>query len=227
MDLFCILTLTDTGKTSSVMPALTRSAARRLAEAAPDAANERALALRESVTQKADAVWAHRGGVDLYTGASKSSTDVAQVDHCLEVQLGELALVRAFGDDRAAGTQSMATAQATELLRDALNGLDNLNVTSKKVNQAKRGPITAAINRLRDERLRSVPIRQLVKQGRGSWMLEDGGPWPAIERAVVAAYDAADAALADGRADALPAAAALVEGSMVELGRVLQTLHIR
>jgi hypothetical protein len=58
-------------------------------------------------------------------------------------------------------------------------------------------------------------------------MLDDGGPWAAIEGAVVASYDAADAALADGRADALPAAAALVEGSVVELGRMLDTLGIR
>jgi hypothetical protein len=148
------------------MPALTRAAARRLAAAAPDAADDRALALREPVTSKADVVWEHRGGVDLYTGAGKAATDTSQVDHIIELQLSELALVRAFGDDRAAGTQSMATAQATELLRDALNGLDNLNVTSKRINQAKRGPVTAAINRLQDERLRSVPIRQLVKQGR-------------------------------------------------------------
>ena len=209
------------------MPALTRSAAKRLAQAAPNAADDRALALREPVTSKADVVWEHRAGVDLYTGTGKAATEAPQVDHILEVQLGELALVRAFGDDRRAATQSMATAQATELLRDTLNGLDNLNVTSKRVNQAKRGPITAAINRLQNERLRSVPIRQLVKQGRGAWMLEDGGPWPLIEGAIVASYDAADAALVDGRADALPAAATLLEGSRTELGRMLETLELR
>ena len=36
--------------------------------------------------------------------------------------------------------QAAQLQQQAELLRDALNGLDNLNVTSKKINQAKRGP---------------------------------------------------------------------------------------
>ena len=213
------------------MPTLTRGAAKQLCAVGerpctggPDETVK--LALREPVTGKAEAVWAHRGGVDVYSRTSRAQTERPNVDHALEVQLAEVALVRAFGAERAQ-MGSMATAQATELLRGALNGLGNLNVTSAKINQAKKGPVTAAINRLGNERLRTVSIEQLARQGRARWLVDDG-TWARIEGAVVAGYDDADARLrGDGVAvDALPSAATLVEGTLDELHRVLGALGL-
>lgn len=204
------------------MPALTRAAARNL-QAVADQERGNALALRESVTSKADDVWVFRKGVDIYCGAPRSDTDRPQVDHCLEVQFAEIALVRAFGATSGTRTQSMATSQATEMIRKALNGVKNLNVTSTKINQGKRGPFTAAVNRLESERFRSVTIEQLARQGRGKWMVDDG-TWARIERAVVASYDNTCAELVDGDAPALTAATELVEGSMEELNSMLHTL---
>ena len=202
------------------MPVLTRAAARRLEADAEQSSS--ALALREPVTDKAGQVWQHRSGVDIYSGATRASTEKPQVDHCLEVQLAEVALVRAFSDDRRSSAASMATAQATEIIRDALNGLGNLNVTSAKINQGKRGPFTAALNRLQGDKLRSVTIEQLCRQGRGKWMVDDG-TWARIESAVVASYDAASTKV-ESCPDALPAATQLMHGTMEELNSMLHTL---
>jgi len=138
------------------MPTLTRAAARRLGSDADADGAVGALALRRAVTGKAEAVWAHRGGVDVYSRTSRAQTEKPNVDHALEVQLAEVALVRAFGDAHARSA-SMATAQATELLRGALNDVENLNVTSARINLAKRGPWTAAINRLQVGALADAP----------------------------------------------------------------------
>ena len=204
------------------MPVLTRAAAKRLEHDAESGVA--VLAVREPVTSKAGVVWTHRGDVDVYCGATRQATEKPQVDHCLEVQLAEMALVRTFSDDRGNSAQSMATAQATELLRGALNGVHNLNVTSAKINQAKRGPFTAALNRLQGDRLRSVSIEQLARQGRARWMVDDG-TWARIEAAVVTSYDTAHATLDD--AETLPAARELLEGSMEELQSLLCTLGLR
>ena len=212
------------------MPALTRSAAKQLAASSHDADDDAdgavdALALREPVTGKADVVWRHRGGVDLYSRASRAETERQQVDHALEVQLAEMALVRAFGAERARAG-SMATAQATELLRGALNGVDNLNVTSAKINQGKKGPFTAALNRLQSDRLRTISIEQLARQGKARWLV-DNGDWARIEGAVVASYDGVHDRLCGGGAEGLPEAARLVEGTVEELGSMLDQIGLR
>lgn len=207
------------------MAPLTRAAAKRLG--VQEQEGSKALVLREAVSGKAAAVWEHRGDVDAYSRVARKDTMHPQVDHCLEVQLAEVALVRAFRADPRRRPTSMATAQATELLRDALNGMNNLNVTSAKINQAKRGPFTAALNRLEGERLRPVSIEQLVRQGRGKWMLDEG-VWPHIQTAVVVSFDHAQATLGSDGAlkelEALPATAALLEDGLGELQYLLDKL---
>jgi len=205
------------------MPVLTRAAARRLETGDDEAVSS--LALRETVTNKADAVWSHRGGVDVYCGAARTDTEKPQVDHCLEVQLAEMALVRAYTSNPSSRSQSMATTQAVEMIRNHFNGVGNLNVTSARINQAKRGPFTAAINRLQGDKLRTVTLEQLARQGRARWLVDDG-TWTRIERAVVCSYDDAHAALVAGGTPALPGAVELVESSMEELNNMLDTLGV-
>ena len=203
------------------MPILTRAAARHLGEGTGTSR----LGLREPVTSKADVVWEYRNGRDIYTNNTRQNTPNPQVDHSLEVQLAEMALVRALTDTNAS-TMSMATTQTSEMLRYAVNGHANLNVTSTRVNQAKRGPVTAAMNRIRSDRFRTVEIEQLVRQGKGKWLIDDG-TWARIERAVVHAYDQMDHGLRGGGIDALPEAARLVDASVDELGAILDSVGLR
>ena len=68
---------------------------------------------------------------------------------------------------------------------------------------------------------------QLARQGRARWMV-DNGDWARIERGVVASYDAAaDALCGSGPEAALPAAQRLVEGTVEELGNMLESLGLR
>jgi len=214
------------------MPVLTRSAQRALNASESESESTKLLVLRESVTAKADAVWEHRGGVDVYSGATRDDTINPQVDHQLEVQLGELALVRAYteqGGGGGGGGVSMAAAQAAKVLRVALNGVSNLNVTSARHNQSKRGPMSAALNRLQNDRLRTVDIEQLARQGKAKWLV-DNGDWARIERAVVESYDQASDWLRDealGAEDGLPGAQRVIDGTVEELGSMLDKIGLR
>ena len=200
------------------MPAVTRGAARA---ASSKSEGVETLGLRASVSHKGEVVWRART-TDAYTGKSRKETPQPQVDHCLEVQLAELALVRAYGDLNARqGT--MATAQAHELLRDALNDVSNLNVTTLAINQAKRGPFTAAVNRLRSDSLRDVTLEQLARQGKARALVDDG-TWARVQRAVVASYEAANARL--DAADVLTGAGELISSTSDELSALLDKLGV-
>ena len=197
------------------MPPLTRSAARAAK------GDVEALALRANVSRKRDAVWEHRA-TDVYTGRSRAATPLPQVDHCLEVQLAEFALVRAY-ETVNARPSSMATTQSHEQLRDALNDVGNLNVTTRTINVWKRGPFTAALRRLNTDSLRDVTLEQLARQGKARPLVDDG-TWARIERAVVNAYDATDTRLND--TSTLHDAGELVSGTTEELCAVLERLGV-
>lgn len=234
------------------MPALTRGAAARLHQAKPAAApapsaavaanrahadtgavSERVLGLREGVRHLADAVWASRNDRDAYTRNGRAEVVVAtpQVDHVLEVQFAEHALVHAMrGAGAGAGRVSMAAAHSAQTLRHALNGVTNLNVTTARVNQAKRGPFTAAMNRVRvaEERggsLRLVSLEQLARQGKARWLVDDG-TWAAIEREVVRSYDACREAVEEEAGGGLRSSAALSAAALEELEATLARLGV-
>lgn len=166
------------------MPPLTRSAAKACTE---DIA---CLGLRSTVTPLKDTVVTFNNDTDLYTLEDARAIAEPNVDHKLEVQLCELAFAKAY---TASGARvgSMATLQAHEHLRARVNDVPNLNVTSRRVNQAKRGPMTAAVRRLSTESLRDVSAEQLARQGQAKWLV-DNGTWARIETAIVAAYDHLD-----------------------------------
>ena len=112
----------------------------------------------------------------------------------------------------------MATAQSHEQLRDALNDVANLNVTTRTINVWKRGPITAALRRLNSDSLRDVTLEQLARQGRAAPLVDDG-TWARIERAIVNAYDTTDERLTEQTA--LAGAAELTENTLDELASSL------
>ena len=149
--------------------------------------------LRAGVKHKENEVWRARRGVDMYTGASCADTKARgqQVDHIIEVQIVDAAWVATLNlwvvDGKVTRKEAL---HAYQLLRAEINGIANLNVTSKRVNQAKEGPIRAGRNRLavRDGRLRTVRMEQLVRQGRNGWMLDDG-TWDRVKQAIVTALN--------------------------------------
>lgn len=208
------------------MPALTRAAARQLAPADADvtAAAANALVLRANVTAKADTVWKYRADRDVYTHTPRADVAKPQVDHVLECQLGEVALARAYC---AVGAKpgSFATAQAADAIRTAWNDSANLNVTDASINLKKKGPFQAALRRATDDRLRSVPIEQLARQGKAKNLVDDG-TWARIETAVVRSYDDLHTTLIDDSPPQLPATQRLVLATEDELSCLLASMGL-
>ena len=177
------------------------------------------LGLREDVKSKSEAVWRARGDVDLYTLHPRSvvATLEPQVDHTLEVQLCEFALA-----GRAPGPQEGA---CLEWLRAHMNGVPNLNVTTRRCNQSKRGPVTAALNRLGapgGAQLREISFEQLARQGRARWMVDEG-VWARVERAMRASHSELEAAAGDGPRTR---GASLREEVVGDLGELLSKLGV-
>jgi hypothetical protein len=149
----------------------------------------------------------------------------------VEVQFAEHALVHAMRDAGiGAGGVSMAAAQSAQTLRDALNNVHNLNVTTARVNQAKRGPFTAAMNRVRAAEarggsMRLVSLEQLARQGKARWLVDDG-TWASIEREVVCSYEACQTAVDEGADGGLRSASALSIAALEELGATLARLGV-
>lgn len=109
------------------------------------------------------------------------------------------------------------------MLRNAVNHVDNLNVTTKAINQAKRGPFSAAVGRLTSDKLRVLPLEQLARQGRATALVDDG-TWANIEGAVVLAYDVSECKLKD--TPALRGAQHFVDATMDELNAILTRLDV-
>jgi hypothetical protein len=139
--------------------------------------------LRKPVSRMREDVWRERGGLDVYTQRPRVRIQEAEqnVDHVLEVQIVEHAVFL--------GARPI-TRELLDRFRGVVNASLNLNVTDKRVNQAKRGPFTAAINRLRkyDGGLREISAEQLARAGRAKWLV-DTGVWANIERQTIISYE--------------------------------------
>ena len=90
-------------------------------------------------------------------------------------------------------------------------------MTSRKINQAKRGPFTAAINRLRkrDGTLREISVEQLARSGKAKWLV-DNGSWENIRGEIVASYDRMEDTLGQHR---------LTRAQTKTLENVVEELH--
>ena len=218
------------------MPPLTRSASAALRRECIGVTVhntvDELLSLREAnIHSLQNDVWLSRGNTDAYTtqGRNVVVASKPQVDHVIEIQLAEHAMMRAIGNCGgilSQGGVSMATAQAAQTLREVLNATQNLNVTTARVNQAKRGPFTAAMNRLRNEQLRTITLEQLARKGRAAWLVDDG-TWARIEREVIRSYDESSITLESAMvAHNLRGAPELAEATIEEMGALLQRLDV-
>jgi hypothetical protein len=172
------------------MAPVTRGAARRLADACDgDSHNNtnQLASLRQQLPAK-KVVWESRNNLDAYTHQSIDQVVSPQTDHVIEIQFLEHSFV-----DGIIGSPSNYSAiereTAAKHLRDQFNSTTNLNVTSMRVNLAKRGPHVAALNRLRNgSSLRDISLEQLARQGRAKFLVESG-IWKRVEDEIVRSYD--------------------------------------
>ena len=151
--------------------------------------------IRETCTKKRrEEVLEHRDGRDAYTRSCAKrlvSRGEGQVDHVLECQVLRHATRDVLGDDR-------KTDGVARRFSAAANDVTNLNLTSRRVNQSKKGPFTAALNRLEKGATR-VDLEELARRGRASWLVDEGA-WANVEREIVESYDAMEKRLEAERA---------------------------
>lgn len=149
--------------------------------------------LRRTVSGKSDDVWRHRGNVDIYTQATRSSVckQHPEVDHVLEVAFMQDAQEQACVFQGARVWDGFAAMHMGELLQDVVNGIENLNVTSRMVNQKKKGPFMSVRNRMRKpggRELRSISLEQFARTGAAKSLVDDG-TWARIETSIVQTWD--------------------------------------
>ena len=146
--------------------------------------------LRGGVSHLEDDVWRDRG-MDLYT-RKKVKPGVPNVDHIIEVQVFET-VSRRLPPAYSTRSATAAVSAATAAIKTGANGLSNLNVTSRVINQAKKGPFMRFLHRLPDGGggERTLRLISLGEHARASCReLVDDGTWARIEHAAADAHDA-------------------------------------
>ena len=144
------------------------------------------LSLRRNISAQKTDVWSYRENVDAYTLSEKSMVEKQnpEIDHVVEIAMFDSAFERARRQERAFQSEGFAVQHAKELLRNHCNALSNLNVTTRRTNQKKKGPIGAGMRRLRNvdgkHELRNVTLRQLASMGAARELIENG-TWDRIE----------------------------------------------
>ena len=157
--------------------------------------------LRRAASGKADEVWSHRGQMDMYTRATRCSVCERhpEVDHVLEVAFLQDAQEQACVGQGARVWDGFAAMHMGELLQDVANGVENLNVTTRMVNQKKKGPFASVRNRMRKSdgrELRSITLEQFARTGAAKPLVDDG-TWARIETSIVQTWDALKPQLED------------------------------
>ncbi len=151
---------------------------------------EAKINLRRNVSEKSDSTWKHRKNEDVYTHATRSTYEsqkkVTEVDHVIEIQILNSTLSRLPVSHR--------TRLVTDHLKNAANGLTNLNVTTHDINQTKRGPFTAWKNRYygtttRD--LRTRPLQEFIRisTGASNDSMKKNKQWDNITKQMVLTYE--------------------------------------
>jgi hypothetical protein len=131
------------------------------------------------------AVWLKHNYCDVYTRKTKDEMEGCkeEVDHVLEIQLLQHA---------AAATNLYTNDPMLLNFRRVVNSTLNLNVTTMEINQAKKGPFTAALNRLNNINgggLQGLSVAELARNG-DKWKLGDGDDiWDNIEGQIVVSFD--------------------------------------
>ena len=150
--------------------------------------------LREDVSRRKEDTWKHRKGTDMYTGKIEAKTHHQQVDHVLEIQIFKCAFSSSVKEIKKAADRACVEGK----IRNYANNVFNLNVTTREINQAKKGPIMSFINRwTADHDFRHLDLDDLAKRSSSLVMKEmwDDGRWARVKRAMVRTYEHIDTKL--------------------------------
>ena len=166
----CLTSLTHCGSACGCGPACTNR---------PDYVGQQ-YSLRESVSGLTNITWSYRGDVDAYTKRSREDLEGVSMenDHVWEIQI--LEAVQRFLPP-AYNTRAVA-----DNLKVIANNVSNLNVTTHKINQAKKGPFTIWRNRY--TRRRPITLDKaigLTSSRYGKTTMKKEGIWSNIKKEVV------------------------------------------
>ena len=152
-----------------------------------DLVTDKIKSLRDNVKSMTEQTWRHRDFVDLYTKTRK--TDVQkhspEVDHVWECQIIDSVNARVVGDLPAFRTRGAQTA-----LKSLFNGVENLNVTTHAVNQAKKGPFSRWLHKY-NEGSKGKSVEEHARESCPE--LVDSGVWSNISQSAVKVWDELDA----------------------------------
>lgn len=180
--------------------------------------------VRRGVTRKQKNTWKFRGDVDAYTKKTKSQVEKEspQNDHVVDVLfLDECVKKRLSGD-----VMSLGEGAAVETLKKVFNAHENLNVTTKNVNQSMKGPLVASVNRLRLDRLRSISYEDAARRSPAAKRLVDEGVWENIENAMRHSYDACSEKILYGDVTRFKDGAGFAGAVLDELHSCFEKLHV-
>lgn len=144
------------------------------------------LTLRRGVSTQKAKVWDYRNNIDAYTLDQKSVVEQfhPEIDHVVEVAMFDSAFERARQQEGVLSNEGFAVQHAKQLISNYCNAVENLNITTRQTNQKKKGPIGAAMRRLRGgdgkHELRKVTLRQFANMGAARVLVENG-VWDRIE----------------------------------------------
>jgi len=164
------------------------------------------MSLSRNVSGHKEKVWDYRNNIDAYTLNDKSSVEDShpEIDHIVEVAMFDSAFEKARQQEGVLSNEGFAVQHARQLIQNYCNAVENLNVTTRQTNQKKKGPIGAAMRRLRGcdgkHDLRKITLRQFANMGAARVLVENG-VWDRIEDCMRDKYDDVDAWVDDYCAD--------------------------
>ena len=116
--------------------------------------------------------------IDMFTGEEIPTNPI--VEHILEVNVCDHAWGEAqYALGPASGTRSK--------VKRAVNSITNLNLTTRRINDAKKGPFIRFMNRVKNTNLRSFSLEECARAS--CKHLVDDGTWDNIDRCIAVAYE--------------------------------------
>lgn len=181
---------------ASMFPDFMDAAAGAAAPAAAGMAAPFSISLRQNVTHKKNLVWDFRNNLCAYTLTTRTEVEQnrPEVDHVLEIQQYELALQSALMNAPVAARTRAVFQDLHDNLRQVANLVRSLNVTTNRVNQAKKGPVSIFLRQFTPAAAGTGPVQSLTSLVRGHRNntirdMVDKGHWARLECTMVETWE--------------------------------------
>ena len=121
-------------------------------------------------------MWHFRGQQDVYSRKKEWPGD-AHVDHVVEVQVLNTAM-----DQLGNPGETVADRVKIQHIKKAVNGHANLNVTSRDINQSKKGPFTTFVRQFRASQVYGATLDDIAREKKNQNLrrMIDEGIWDNI-----------------------------------------------